>query len=141
MLKLEPDFTIFMYNLGAIKSFKRRIMSDENLVSRSIIEEGNANLGIEFGSTRIKGVLIDDAGRVLGIGVHDWENHLDNNIWTYPLDEVWAGIQDCYADLCKNVETEYTVKITKLKSFGISGMMHGYLPFDKDGKQLAEFRT
>ena len=46
-------------------------MSDENLVSRSIIEEGKANLGIEFGSTRIKGVLIDDAGRVLGIGVHD----------------------------------------------------------------------
>ena len=55
-------------------------MSDENLVCRSIIEEGNASLGIEFGSTRIKGVLIDEAGRVLGIGVHDWENHLDNNI-------------------------------------------------------------
>ena len=55
-------------------------MCDENLINRSIIKNGDACLGIEFGSTRIKGVLIDEAGRVLGIGVHDWENHLDNNI-------------------------------------------------------------
>lgn len=69
-----------MYNLSAINSVKRRTMSETNLELRSIIENEQAYLGIEFGSTRIKGVLIDETGRVLGIGVHDWENHLDNNI-------------------------------------------------------------
>ena len=108
---------------------------------KNIIEKGEAILGVEFGSTRIKGVLIDNAGNVLATGGHDWENHLENDVWTYPLDEVWSGLADCYADLNKNVKEEYGIEIEKLAAFGISGMMHGYLPFDANGEQLAEFRT
>lgn len=107
----------------------------------NIIESGKAVLGMELGSTRIKAILIDDNGTVLESGGFNWENHLVNGIWTYPLEEVWSGIQQCYRDLTEKVQEKYGVKINKLSSIGVSAMMHGYLPFDKDGKQLAEFRT
>ena len=68
------------------------------------IKNGNTALGIEFGSTRIKAVLIDAQNQPIASGSHDWENHLKNNIWTYPLEEVWSGLQDCYANLKKEVK-------------------------------------
>lgn len=102
---------------------------------------GNASLGIEFGSTRIKAVLIDENFNPVATGSHDWENKLENGIWTYSLDDVWSGLQDAYSKLNEAVYSKFGVKITRLSSIGFSAMMHGYLAFDSDGKQLAEFRT
>ena len=106
-----------------------------------LIEDGKSVLGIEFGSTRIKAVLVDDANTPIAQGSHDWENHLENGIWTYPLTEIHEGLRDCYSDLKKNVQDKYGVSLKKLKAIGISAMMHGYLVFDKDGKLLVPFRT
>lgn len=108
---------------------------------QSQIEQGATSLGIEFGSTRIKAVLIDESYEVLASGEHDWQNHLDDGIWTYPLDEVWAGLQDAYANLKKDVEEKYHVKLTRIGSMGFSAMMHGYLAFDSDDNLLVPFRT
>ena len=108
---------------------------------RKIIEAGKARLGVEFGSTRIKAVLIDPAGNPIAQGDHDWENQLVNNIWTYDMKDVWAGLQDCYAKLLADVKAQYGVGIAKLDAIGFSAMMHGYIPFDGDGKQLVPFRT
>ncbi len=108
---------------------------------RSIIEAGRARLGVEFGSTRIKAVLTDPAGDPIAQGAHDWENQLVNNIWTYDMKDVWAGIQDCYAKMAADVKERYGVTLTKLEAIGISAMMHGYIPFDGDGNQLVPFRT
>ena len=108
---------------------------------RSIIEAGRARLGVEFGSTRIKAVLTDPAGDPIAQGDHDWENQLVNNIWTYDMKDVWAGIQDCYAKMAADVKERYGVTLTKLEAIGISAMMHGYVPFDGDGNQLVPFRT
>ncbi len=108
---------------------------------RSIIEAGRARLGVEFGSTRIKAVLIDPAGNPIAQGAHDWENQLVNNIWTYDMKDVWAGIQDCYAKMAADVKERYGVTLTKLEAIGISAMMHGYIPFDGEGNQLVPFRT
>ena len=105
------------------------------------IKNGNTALGIEFGSTRIKAVLIDAQNQPIASGSHDWENHLKNNIWTYPLEEVWSGLQDCYANLKKEVKEKYGVTITTFGAIGFSAMMHGYLAFDEKDEQLAEFRT
>ncbi len=105
------------------------------------IRQGKAVLGIELGSTRIKAVLIDTDHTPIASGDHTWENRLENGVWTYHLDDVWAGIQDAYANMAADVEQKYGVKLEKLAAFGVSAMMHGYLPFDKDGHQLAEFRT
>ena len=105
------------------------------------IKNGNTALGIEFGSTRIKAVLIDAKNQPIASGSHDWENHLKNNIWTYPLEEVWSGLQDCYANLKKEVKEKYGVTITTFGAMGFSAMMHGYLAFDEKDEQLAEFRT
>lgn len=107
----------------------------------SYIAEGRAVLGVELGSTRIKAVLIGEDHAPIASGDHTWENLLENGVWTYHLDDVWTGIQDAYAALARNVEELYNVKLTKLAGLGISAMMHGYLPFDKDGNQLCEFRT
>ena len=93
-------------------------------------------LGIELGSTRIKSVLIDENGVVLGQGSHEWENQLENGYWTYSLDAVWNELQDSYASLVKNYG-----EITSLDGIGISAMMHGYLAFDKDDNLLVPFRT
>lgn len=108
---------------------------------KNLIAEGKAILGVEFGSTRIKAVLIDDKGTPISSGSHEWENQLKDGIWTYSLEAVWAGLQDCYADLKKNVKDEFGVDITSFASIGFSAMMHGYLAFDKDGKLLVPFRT
>ena len=94
-------------------------------------------LGIELGSTRIKSVLIDENANVIAQGAHDWENKLENGFWTYSLEDVWAGLQSSFADLCKN----YGSPIESLDSIGISAMMHGYLAFDKDDNLLVPFRT
>ena len=108
---------------------------------KELIEAGKTALGIEFGSTRIKAVLIDDTHAPIASGSHDWENSLVDNIWTYSLEEIWAGLQDCYADLVKDVQAKYGTELTKIGSIGFSGMMHGYMAFDKEGNLLVPFRT
>ena len=106
-----------------------------------IILQGKAVLGMELGSTRIKAVLIGADHAPIASGDHTWENRLENGIWTYHLQDVWAGVQDAYANLKKDVESKYGVKLNKLAAIGVSAMMHGYLAFDKNDGQLAQFRT
>jgi len=109
--------------------------------AKEIIEAGKAILGIEFGSTRIKAVLIDPENRPIAQGSHEWENQLVNGLWTYTLESIWFGVQDCYRDLRANVKELYDVEIENLAAVGVSAMMHGYMPFDKNGELLAPFRT
>lgn len=108
---------------------------------KNIILNAETALGIEFGSTRIKSVLVDPNGSPLASGSFDWENSYKNGVWTYSLDEVFEGLRASFAALKKSVYDKYGVKLETVGSMGISGMMHGYLAFDKDGAQLAEFRT
>ncbi len=109
---------------------------------KNIIADGKSILGIEFGSTRIKAILIDPTTfKPIAQGSHEWENRLENGFWTYHLDDIWTGLQDCYQDLVKDVKSQYGVPLKKLASIGFSAMMHGYMAFDKDGNQLAQFRT
>lgn len=103
--------------------------------------DGTESLGIEFGSTRIKAVLIDKDFNPIASGSYTWENKFENGIWTYSMDEVWQGLQAAYKNLNVDCENKFGAKITKLASIGFSAMMHGYLPLDKDGNQLCEFRT
>ena len=105
------------------------------------IKNGSAVLGIEFGSTRIKGILIDESHQVIASGSHEWENELRDGIWTYSKDAILTGLQACYADLKKNVENRYGITLQKLGGLGISAMMHGYLPFDEQMHLLVPFRT
>ena len=49
---------------------------------KEIIESGKAYLGIEFGSTRIKAVLIDEEHNPIASGSHTWENRYENGLWT-----------------------------------------------------------
>ena len=98
-------------------------------------------LGIELGSTRIKGVLVDENNAVIATGSYCWENDLFGGVWTYPLEKAVAGVRACYAQLRQDFESKYGCKLTTVGAIGISGMMHGYLVLDKDGHQLAPFRT
>lgn len=99
------------------------------------------SLGIELGSTRIKAVLIDQTKNVIASGSFDWENKLENGIWTYNLEEAWHGLQMSYSDLKKEVKQKYGFDLKKVDAIGISGMMHGYLAFDKTDHLLVPFRT
>ena len=108
---------------------------------RAAIENGRARLGVEFGSTRIKAVLIDEAGAPIAQGAHDWENQLVNNIWTYDLGDVITGLQDCYADMLKDVKAKYGCEVKKLQAIGFSAMMHGYIVFNDKDELLVPFRT
>ena len=98
-------------------------------------------LGIEFGSTRIKAVLIDEKHVPIASGAYEWENQLVNGIWTYSAQAIHEGIRACYAELKKDVKEKYGVTLETVGAMGVSAMMHGYLPFDQDWNQLAEFRT
>lgn len=108
---------------------------------KTVINQGHAVLGIELGSTRIKAVLTDPDGHPIAQGTHTWENQLVNGLWTYSLEAVWHGMQDCYASLCQDVRDRYGEEITSLAAMGVSAMMHGYMPFAADGRMLASFRT
>lgn len=109
--------------------------------SAELIKNGKAVIGIEFGSTRIKAVLIGEDHAPLAAGIHDWQNELLDGVWTYSLDNVKKGLQECFADLMKNVEKNYGVKLERAAGMGISAMMHGYLAFDENDQQLVPFRT
>ncbi|MCL2365222.1 MAG: FGGY-family carbohydrate kinase [Defluviitaleaceae bacterium] len=98
-------------------------------------------LGIEFGSTRIKAVLIGEDFEPLAIGAHTWENQFEGGHWTYAYDAVWAGLQDAYGQLAARYAEKFGAKLTHLDGIGISAMMHGYIPLDADGRELAAFRT
>jgi sugar (pentulose or hexulose) kinase len=108
---------------------------------KTLIQEGKTALGIELGSTRIKGVLVDYAGNVLAVGFHDWQNSFVGGVWTYGLDEIHAGIRDCYASVRKEVEDRYGVRPTTYGAIGVSAMMHGYMALNKKGEQIAPFQT
>lgn len=107
----------------------------------SHIAAGHVTLGIELGSTRIKACLIDRYGAVLATGSSQWQDHLVNGHWSYALDAVWNGLQESVAQLKATVETDFGTKLESFENFGVSAMMHGYLAFDQNGEQLAEFRT
>ena len=98
-------------------------------------------LGIELGSTRIKAVLIDEKHLPIASGDFEWENQLVDGIWTYSMEAVHTGLQACYAALKADVKARFGTELTTVGAIGVSAMMHGYLPFDRNGKQLAEFRT
>ncbi|MDT4763317.1 FGGY-family carbohydrate kinase [Sphaerochaeta sp. PS] len=105
------------------------------------IVNGQAVLGIELGSTRIKAVLVNSQNEPIAQGGFDWENTLLDGYWTYSLDDVWKGLSTCVANLKKDVHEKFGVPLTRVKSLGFSAMMHGYLAFDKSGKLLVPFRT
>lgn len=117
-----------------------QMKEDKNLIKQQIIS-GKTALGIEFGSTRIKSVLIDEKNQPIASGGHEWENKYIENVWTYSLDEVWSGVQASYHDLCANVKKQYEVELKTIGAIGISGMMHGYLAFSHNGALLTPFRT
>ena len=114
-------------------------MGNDNL--KSIIESGKTALGIELGSTRIKAVLVDDKNIPIASGSHDWENRLENGIWTYRLEDIWNGVQDSYTKLAQDVKETYDVTLTKIGAIGFSAMMHGYMAFDEKDELLVPFRT
>lgn len=109
--------------------------------AKEAILNGKTALGIELGSTRIKGVLVDMNGTVLAVGIYDWENSFIDNIWTYSIEEIHTGIRGCYSSLRKEVEKSYNLTLKKIGSIGISAMMHGYMALDRDGNQIAPFQT
>src|SRR5215211_4710453 len=107
---------------------------------REAIIAGRTAMGIELGSTRIKAVLIGEDHVPIASGSHGWENQFVDRLWTYSLDAVWTGLQDCYANLAADVRDRYGVELTKVGALGVSAMMHGYLSFDATGDLLTPFR-
>src|SRR4051794_1329304 len=105
------------------------------------ISAGRTALGIELGSTRIKAVLVGPDHAPLAVGSHDWENQFVDRLWTYSLEDVWAGVQHSFAALADDVRQRHGVELATVGALGVSAMMHGYLAFDVDGKLLTPFRT
>ncbi|MDR2545964.1 MAG: FGGY-family carbohydrate kinase [Lachnospiraceae bacterium] len=116
------------------------MQSKDRLIS--LIKSGDTALGIEFGSTRIKAVLVGgDKCEPLASGSHEWENRFEAGVWTYTLADVWEGLAAGYASLLDDIEEKYAVKLETVGAIGVSAMMHGYMPFDSEGNLLTPFRT
>ena len=109
--------------------------------AKTAILENHTALGIEFGSTRIKAVLVDDKNQPIASGAYEWENQYVDGIWTYSLEEIWKGLQGSYQDMAEDVQKKYGVELTSVGAFGVSAMMHGYMPFNKAGELMVPFRT
>ena len=115
-------------------------MTEKNQIIKEI-QAGETSLGIEFGSTRIKAVLIGKDHAPIASGSYEWENQLADGIWTYSLEDIWKGLQTSYQELAKDVKEQYGETLTRIGSMGFSAMMHGYMPFGKEGNLLVPFRT
>ena len=113
----------------------------EQETTAQTVLDGRTALGIELGSTRIKAILIGPDHAPLASGAYNWESRLEDGLWTYHLDDVWRGIQTAYAEMAAQVKERYGVPLSRPGALGVSAMMHGYLPFDREGRQLAAFRT
>ena len=109
--------------------------------AKEAIISGKTALGIEFGSTRIKAILVGEDNIPIASGSHDWENQLEDGIWTYSLEAIWNGLQNCYQSMAKDVQSKYGVTLTTIGSIGFSAMMHGYMAFGKENELLVPFRT
>jgi sugar (pentulose or hexulose) kinase len=109
--------------------------------TQKAIESGKTFLGIEFGSTRIKAVLIGEDHIPIALGSHEWENRYEEGIWTYSLEDIWTGLQDSYRNLSNEVFEKHNTQLQTLGAIGFSAMMHGYIAFDKDANLLVPFRT
>lgn len=105
------------------------------------VQNAQTVLGIEFGSTRIKAVLIGPDHTPIASGSYDWENQYENGIWTYSLDDVWTGLQESYRQLSSEVLERYGTPLQTIGAIGFSGMMHGYMAFDNNSRLLTPFRT
>ena len=116
-------------------------LDDQVALTAEKIRAGKTSLGIEFGSTRIKAVLIDDTYHTIAAGDYGWASHLEDGLWSYSQEEIWTGLQTAYAALAEDVENAYGEKLTRVGRIGFSAMMHGYLAFDKNGELLVPFRT
>lgn len=116
-------------------------LDDRIALTAEKIRAGKTSLGIEFGSTRIKAVLIDDTYTTIAAGDYGWASHLEDGLWSYSQEEIWTGLQTAYAALAEDVENAYGEKLTRVGRIGFSAMMHGYLAFGKDGELLVSFRT
>ena len=108
--------------------------------TREVIESGQIVLGVEFGSTRIKAVLIGEDHLPIAWGSYEWENRYENGIWTYHLEDVWAGLQESYRQLSTQVYEKYHTPLQMISAMGFSAMMHGYMAFDINGNLLVPFR-
>ena len=108
---------------------------------RDAIVNGKTALGIEFGSTRIKAVLVGEDNTPIAAGNHEWENRYENNIWTYSLEDIWGGLQDSYRKMAEDVKEKYGVTLTKVGALGFSAMMHGYMAFNEAAELMVPFRT
>src|SRR5512139_3740368 len=97
---------------------------DQNNIQQAI-EMGKTALGVEFGSTRIKAVLIGEDHLPIASGSYEWENRYENGIWTYSLEDVWKGLQDSYRNLSNDVLEKYNTPLQAIGAIGFSGMMHG----------------
>ena len=109
--------------------------------AKTAILEQKTALGIEFGSTRIKAVLIGADNAPIASGDHEWENRYDNGVWTYTLEDIWTGLQDAYTKMAADVKEKYDITLNRVGAIGFSAMMHGYMAFDKAGNLLVPFRT
>ena len=112
-----------------------------NMNTPKAMESGKAVLGVEFGSTRIKAMLIGDDHAPIASGSHEWENRYDNGIWTYSLEDIWTGLQECYRKLNCEFIGKYHTPLPTIGAIGFSAMMHGYMAFDKEATLLVPFRT
>jgi len=113
---------------------------NRNNIQKAIVG-GKTALGVEFGSTRIKAVLIGEDHTPLASGSHEWENRHENGIWTYSLEDIWTGLRESYQSLSQEVFEKYDTSLKTIGAIGFSAMMHGYMAFDKDGNLLVPFRT
>ena len=116
-------------------------MTQQGTDAATAVAEGHTSLGVEFGSTNIKACLIGPHHQVLATGNHGWENQFVDRLWTYSEEAIWTGLQAAVASLMADVKKRHGVTLTRIGALGFSAMMHGYLPFDANGKLLVPFRT
>ena len=108
---------------------------------KQAILAGETCMGMEFGSTRVKAVLLNREHTVIAGGAVTWENKWEGGIWTYDLADAVANMQACFSALEEDVMEKYGVALTTIGQIGISGMMHGHLALDANGELVTPFRT
>ena len=104
--------------------------------AKASILNNRTALGIEFGSTRIKAVLVDETNALLHPEAMTGKTVMKTGSGPTALRTSGRGFRTVIRTLAKDVQKKYGVELESVGAIGISAMMHGYMPFDREGIYL-----
>lgn len=90
-------------------------------------------LGLDLGTSGLRGLLIDESQRVIGAASVDYAVSRTAPLWAEQDPALWTSAAGAVID---RLAAQFPREIADLRGIGLSGQMHGATLYDRDGVAL-----